>query len=195
MDSNVSRCSFPGKDRHYIAYHDREWGVPVFNDQCLFEKLSLEVFQCGLSWVTILKKREDLRNAFAGFAIEKVANLNAARLMWDKGIIRNRRKIDAVIHNARALQQLQKTTTLSDFAWIHVEYRPIINRYYQASQIPTHTAISEKLSKNLKRQGFLHIGPITVYAFMQAIGMVNDHLACCFRYKQCASLQREILKT
>jgi DNA-3-methyladenine glycosylase I len=177
----------------YTHYHDNEWGVPVDDDQKLFEKLVLEGFQAGLSWLTILKKRETFRQAFDGFNAEKIVrytDADKARLMADPGIIRNRLKIDATIDNARAYLALQNTTALSAFLWDFMDGRPQVNRYKAHGDVPPQTEISTKMSKALKAKGFRFVGPTTVYAFMQAMGFVNDHLTNCHRHAACAEKQK-----
>jgi DNA-3-methyladenine glycosylase I len=193
-DAVPVRCAWPGlQDPMYAHYHDTEWGVPHRDDQRLFEKLILEGFQAGLSWLTILKKRETFRDAFHGFHAEKIARYSAsdiARLMADPGIIRNRLKIEGAIHSARAYLALQERSTLSTFIWEHVPNGPIINRFESHLEVPTRTDISSRLSKNLKREGFRFVGPTSMYALMQSLGMVNDHLTACHRHDPCTRLQR-----
>ena len=171
-----------------IAYHDREWGVPVHDDQRLFEFLILEGAQAGLSWETILKKRENYRRAFSRFKphlIRRYDRKKVARLLDNPGIVRNRLKIEATITNARALHQVQKEFGSFDrYLWGFVEGKPIVNRWRRLSQIPAKTPLAEALIKDLKRRGFRFVGPTICYAFMQAVGMVNDHTVDCFRYKQ-----------
>jgi DNA-3-methyladenine glycosylase I len=194
VTDTLKRCTWPGiDDPIYRAYHDTEWGVPVTDDQKLFEKLILEGFQAGLSWLTILKKRETFRQAFHNFDATMIASYDdaeKARLMADPGIIRNRLKIDATIDNARALLALQETTTLAAFLWDFVDGKPRINRYTAHGDVPPQTEISAAISKALKAKGFRFVGPTTVYAFMQSMGFVNDHLAACHRHGDCASLQK-----
>jgi DNA-3-methyladenine glycosylase I len=190
---SLERCTWPGIDHPiYTRYHDTEWGVPVADDNKLFEKLILEGFQAGLSWLTILKKRETFRQAFHNFDATKIVrygDADKARLMVDAGIIRNRLKIDATIDNARALLALQETTTLSAFLWDFVDGKPRINRYQAHGDVPSQTETSVAISKALKIKGFRFVGPTTVYAFMQSMGFVNDHLATCHRHGACARLQ------
>jgi len=188
-----ARCGWAGTDPLYVAYHDTEWGVPVRDDRVLFEFLLLEGFQAGLSWLTILRKREAFRRAFAGFAPEKVARFGAreaARLMQDAGIVRNRAKIAAAGQNARAFLAVRKERgTFSDYVWEFVGGRPIVNRVRTPSDVPAETDASRALSKDLRRRGFNFVGPTICYAFMQATGLVNDHRIDCFRYRETARLR------
>ncbi len=188
------RCAWVGiADPDYQRYHDEEWGVPKSDDLALFEKLVLEGFQSGLSWLTILKKRENFRVAFHRFEPERIARWGAkdvARLLADPGIVRNRLKIEATIDNARALLQLRQRTTLAAFLWGLIDGRPQINKHRSFKTVPAQTPTSVAISKALKGEGFRFVGPTTVYAFMQATGMVNDHLVDCDRYEACAKLQR-----
>ena len=185
-DDGKVRCGWAGSDPLYREYHDTEWGVPARDDRVLFEFLILEGFQAGLSWITILRKREAFRRAFAGFAPERVARFGAresARLMADAGIVRNRAKIAAAASNARAFLAVRKERgTFSDYVWSFVGGRPIVNRYRALSELPAETEISRVLSKDLRRRGFNFVGPTICYAFMQATGMVDDHLVSCFRH-------------
>jgi DNA-3-methyladenine glycosylase I len=188
------RCPWArGGDPDYARYHDEEWGVPLLEDRALFEKIVLEGFQSGLSWLTILRKRENFRRAFDGFEPARMAGYgrrDIARLMADVGIVRNRSKIEAAIANARALLQLRKHTSLAAFLWGYLEGRPLINRHRSTSTVPAATPTSAAISKGLKAQGFQFVGPTTIYAFMQSAGMVNDHLVSCHRHGACAALQR-----
>lgn len=196
MSSTATRCPWAGiHDPEYARYHDEEWGVPKSDDRELFEKLILEGFQAGLSWLTILKKRPNFRAAFDGFAPEHVAaytGTDIARLMNDAGIVRNRNKIEATISNARACLELSRRHSLSDFLWGFVDGSPIINTRASFAEIPPQTDLSKRISKALKSEGFRFVGPTTVYAFMQSVGMVNDHLVTCHRHAPCAELQRAI---
>jgi DNA-3-methyladenine glycosylase I len=189
-----TRCPWAGiADPLYARYHDEEWGVPKTDDAQMFEKLVLEGFQAGLSWLTILKKRENFRKAFHGFDAARIARYGAkdvARLMADAGIVRNRLKIEATIDNARALLKLQERTGLADFLWGLADGRPQINEHRSFKTVPAQTPASKAVSKALIAEGFRFVGPTTVYAFMQAVGMVNDHLVSCFRYQPCARLQK-----
>ncbi len=190
----IVRCAWPGMtDPEYARYDDEEWGVPHANDRRLFEKLILEGFQAGLSWLTILKKRDNFRRAFHNFDAERMARYGARdikRLMADPGIVRNRLKIEAARDNARAYLALREKTTLAAFLWDHIDGRAIPNRFATLSQIPAQTPQSKAISKSLKAAGFRFVGPTTVYAFMQSVGMTNDHIVSCHRYASCARLQR-----
>ncbi len=192
------RCPWAGiADSEYARYHDEEWGVPLTRDEALFEKLALEGFQAGLSWLTILRKRENFRRAFDGFDIERIACYRAkdvARLMKDEGIVRNRAKIEATVDNAKAYLRLSERLSLKDFLWSFLEKGAVQNRFKSMSEIPAQTDLSKRISKALKGEGFRFVGPTTVYAFMQSAGMVNDHLINCHRHAPCAKLQRDIVK-
>jgi DNA-3-methyladenine glycosylase I len=184
--ANLPRCKWPGSDPLYIAYHDDEWGVPVRDDRTLFEMLQLEGAQAGLSWITILRKRENYRRAFDGFDPEKIARYTPAKiekLMADEGIVRNRLKIEGVVASAKAYLSLRKEgLTLSKFLWDFVDGKPIVNRLKPGGPFPAETEISQAISKALKKRGFKFVGPTIIYAFMQAVGMVNDHLVTCYRH-------------
>jgi DNA-3-methyladenine glycosylase I len=190
----IARCTWPGLDSpDYLLYHDTEWGVPCADDQKLFEKLILEGFQAGLSWITILRKREHFRKVFHGFAPEKVARFtekDIAQLMADPGIVRNKLKVEATISNARAFLKLQERTTLSAFLWGFQDGKPVINRHRTHGDVPPKTEVSTKMSKALLKEGFRFVGPTTLYAFMQSMGFVNDHLVGCHRHAACAQLQK-----
>ena len=192
--SELIRCPWSGiDDPEYTRYHDEEWGVPNADDRRLFEKLILEGFQSGLSWLTILKKRPNFRRAFRDFDAEKIAcftDKDKARLMADAGIIRNRLKIEASIDNARAFLKLQERTSLAAFLWGHLDGRPIIHARQSFKEVPPRTELSTAMSKALKKEGFRFVGPTTIYAFMQSSGFVNDHLVSCHRHGPCAKLQR-----
>jgi DNA-3-methyladenine glycosylase I len=192
--TELTRCPWAGiADPLYARYHDEEWGVPKADDRALFEKLVLEGFQAGLSWLTILRKRENFRRAFHGFDAERIARYGAkdvARLMADPGIVRNRLKVEATIDNARALLKLGQRTRLAAFLWGFFDGRPQINHHRSFKTVPPETPASKAISKALKAEGFRFVGPTTVYAFMQATGMVNDHLVSCPRHEACAELQR-----
>jgi len=180
----VKRCSWPSTELD-IAYHDKEWGVPVHDDRVLFEFLILEGAQAGLSWSTILKKRENYRRAFAGFDPKKVARFDASRrktLMKDEGIVRNRLKIDSTVTNARAFLAVQKEFGSFDrYVWA---FKPSYPSRKSSKDIPARTVESDALSKDLQRRGFRFVGSTICYAFMQAVGLVNDHLATCYRYRE-----------
>jgi DNA-3-methyladenine glycosylase I len=182
------RCPWTSSDPLYILYHDREWGVPVHDDRKLFEMLILEGAQAGLSWITILRKRENYRKAFDNFDAEKIARYNARdvrRLLKNEGIVRNRLKIEAVIRNAKTFLNVQKEFGSFDaYIWEFVGGKPKVNRWRTLKQIPSTTPESDAMSKDLKKRGFTFAGSTICYAFMQAVGMVNDHLVGCFRYKK-----------
>jgi DNA-3-methyladenine glycosylase I len=184
--SSPRRCAWCGTDPLYVAYHDQEWGVPSHDERHLFEMLILEGAQAGLSWSTILRKRTGYRAAFAGFEPERVARFGARdvqRLMRDEGIVRNRLKIEAAARNARAFLQVQEEFGGFDaYLWRFVNGKPIQNRWRGLGEIPARTARSDALSKDLKRRGFTFVGSTICYAFMQAVGMVNDHVVGCFRH-------------
>ncbi len=183
----LSRCRWVSDDPLYLDYHDREWGVPEWDDRALWEKLILDGFQAGLSWITILRKRESFRRAFVGFDPQAIARFGArdvTRLMADAGIVRNRAKIEATIGNARAYLALQEGSGFARFAWAFVGGKPRQNRLGPRSRIPAATDESRALSKALSQHGFRFVGPTIVYAWMQACGLVNDHLTSCFRYDQ-----------
>lgn len=182
-----NRCSWCGDDALYVDYHDREWGVPVHDPRALWEMLVLEGFQAGLSWITILRKREAFRRAFAGFDPVRIATWGEAdvrRLLEDPGIVRHKGKIEATITNARAYLHLQQTTPFNDYAWGFVDGAPMMNRFTEAGQVPAKTDLSTAISKDLKARGFRFCGPTTVYAWMQASGLVNDHMVDCFRHRE-----------
>ena len=184
------RCPWCGTDPLYVAYHDQEWGVPERDSRALFEKLVLDGFQAGLSWITILKKRDNFRAAFAGFTPEVLATWGApevARLLQNPGIVRHRGKIEGTIKSARAYLAIQTVESFSDFLWKFIGPTARQNRF-SAGQIPTQTATSQAMSKALKQAGFTFCGPTITYAFMQAVGMVNDHLVTCHRHDPVASL-------
>ena len=188
----LPRCPWPKGDRIYVAYHDEEWGVPEFDDQALYEKLILDGFQAGLSWITILRKRENFRRAFDGFQPELIARYGpkkVAALMADAGIVRNRAKIEGAILSARAyLDVMERGPGFSARLWDFLDGRPKTNRFRSVSQIPAQTELSQQISKELTRLGFKFVGPTIVYAFMQAVGMVNDHLVKCYRHAACREL-------
>jgi DNA-3-methyladenine glycosylase I len=188
--SEKIRCAWSGTDPTYVHYHDHEWGVPVKDDVRLFEFLVLEGAQAGLSWITILKKRDAYRKAFSGFDPEKVARYGARdvkRLLENEGIVRNRLKIESAIKNARAFLDVQeKLGSFSDYQWSFVDGRPIVNRFASMKEIPPRTPLSDAFSKDLKQRGFSFVGSTIIYAHMQAVGMVNDHVVDCFRHRACS---------
>jgi DNA-3-methyladenine glycosylase I len=190
------RCPWAGATgTEYARYHDEEWGVPMIDDRALFEKLTLEGFQAGLSWITILRKRENFRKAFHNFDAARIARFSErdiARLMNDEGIIRNRAKIEAAISNAKAYLALSERMPFSRFIWGVIDGRPIINSLKSVKDAPTETDASKRMSKALKAEGFRFVGSTTLYAFMQSTGMVNDHVVSCFRHAPCAKLQKTL---
>ncbi len=191
MDSQI-RCNWATKDGLYINYHDKEWGIPTYDDDKLFEYLILEGMQAGLSWLTILKKRENYRLAYDGFNPLKVANYNEAKkleLLNNTGLIRNKLKIEASIANAQAFLNIQKEfCSFKRYIWQFVNNKPIQNAFRSIKEIPAKTKLSYKISKDLKKRGFKFIGSTIIYAHIQATGMVNDHVVDCFRYKEVANL-------
>ncbi|WP_124979228.1 DNA-3-methyladenine glycosylase I [Nonlabens xiamenensis] len=182
------RCGWCQGDALYKAYHDQEWGVPVFDDHSLFEFLILEGMQAGLSWITILRKRNNYREALDEFDVHKIAGYGESKkkeLLENPGIIRNRLKIDSIVSNAQAYLKIQESYgSFSNFIWAYVDSKPIKNKLASYKDAPAQTALSQKISKDLKKLGFKFVGPTIVYAFMQAVGMVNDHEVNCFRYDQ-----------
>jgi DNA-3-methyladenine glycosylase I len=191
VENKIKRCSWCLEDTLYENYHDHEWGVPVHDEQRLFEFLILESFQAGLSWITILRKRENFRILFDQFDYKKVALFGAEKikvLMTDPGIIRNRQKIEAAVNNAQRFVDTQNEhQSFSSYLWRFVEGIPIQNNFNDPKAIHSKTKLSETISKDLKQRGFQFVGPTVIYAFMQATGMVNDHLVDCFRYRSLQS--------
>ena len=187
----LPRCAWVGQDPLYVAYHDDEWGVPEYDDRALYEKLVLDGFQAGLSWITILRKRDNFRRAFDDFQPEKVARYTpkkVERLMQDAGIVRNRLKIEGSVSSARAwLDVMERGPGFSKLLWDFVDGRPRINSPRSIEQVPAETELSRTISKELVRRGFKFVGPTIVYAFMQAVGMVNDHLVTCHRHPDFAA--------
>jgi DNA-3-methyladenine glycosylase I len=187
-DAMRSRCAWPGSDPLCLAYHDLEWGVPVHDDRLLFEFLTLEGAQAGLSWITILRKREAYRKAFAGFDPEAVARFDrskVARLLANEGIVRNRLKVESAISNARAFLKIQEEFGSFDaYQWRFVGGRPLRNAWKRMRDIPASTPVSDALSHDLKKRGFRFVGSTICYAHMQAVGMVNDHTVDCFRWRE-----------
>lgn len=192
---NKIRCPWCGSHSDYQHYHDTEWGVPVFNDAKLFETLLLETFQAGLSWLTILRKRENFRVAFDNFDLHKVAGYNAKKidaLCRDSGIVRNRLKINAAVNNANAFLNIQQSyRSFAQYIWSFVDHKPIQNNYRSLDQVPSTTVLSDQISLSLKKHGFKFVGSSIVYAHMQATGMVNDHLVNCFRFEEVKKLGQE----
>ena len=190
---SITRCPWPGiDDPLYARYHDTEWGVPLTDSQALFEKIVLEGFQAGLSWLTILRKRENFRRAFDQFDADKVAKYDAKdvrRLMGDAGIVRNLAKIEATIDNAKAYIAISARQSFASFIWSQLDGPPIQNTLASYRDAPSQTELSKRLSRSLKAEGFRFVGPTTVYAFMQSSGMTNDHLVTCPRHAACRKLQ------
>jgi DNA-3-methyladenine glycosylase I len=186
MKTQIKRCAWCEGDALYEQYHDQEWGLPIFDDLKLFEFLTLETFQAGLSWITILRKRENFKKAFDQFDFEKIAHFGEDKintLLGNEGIIRNKQKIVAAVNNAqRFITIREKYGTFSQYIWNFVEGKPLQNSFKTLEEIPAKTPLSEKISKDLKQNGFQFVGPTVVYAHMQATGMVNDHLVNCHRY-------------
>jgi len=188
------RCPWPKQNPVYVAYHDEEWGVPEFDDRALYEKLVLDGFQAGLSWITILRKRDNFRRAFDDFAPEKIARYPKRKiesLMKDAGIVRNRAKIEGAVSSARAwLRIMESGPGFSNLLWDHLDGQPKLNNFRTTRQVPAETALSQKISKELVGRGFKFVGPTIVYAFMQAVGMVNDHLVTCYRHGELTNPKR-----
>ncbi|HVJ17131.1 MAG TPA: DNA-3-methyladenine glycosylase I [Polyangiaceae bacterium] len=186
-----TRCGWCGSDPLYVRYHDEEWGVPQHDERKLFEFIVLEGAQAGLSWITILRKRAAYQKAFDRFDPRKVARYDArklASLMRDEGIVRNRQKLESAVKNARAFLAVQKEFgSFDEYQWRFVDGSPIVNRYRTLKEIPPRSAVSDALSKDLKQRGFSFVGSTIIYAHMQAVGMVNDHIVSCFRYRQLTS--------
>lgn len=188
MNDKEIRCGWVNQDPLYISYHDHEWGVPVYDDRQLFEYLNLEGAQAGLSWYTILKKRENYRQAFDHFEPAKIIRYDEnkiAELLQNEGIVRNKLKINAVITNAKAFYSVvEEFGSFQTYIWSFVDGKPIQNHYSEMSEVPATTEISDRLSKDLKKRGFKFVGSTICYAFMQAVGMVNDHITTCMCYKR-----------
>ena len=190
-----NRCEWCGTDLLYVKYHDDEWGVPLHDDRGLFELLILEGAQAGLSWLTVLKKRDNYRNAFNGFDPHKVASYSATdvhRLLADPGIVRNRLKIESTIRNARGVLAIREEFgSFDSFIWRYVDHHPKQNAWRSLAEVPTRTALSDTISKDLKKRGFNFVGSTICYAFMQAIGMVNDHVVGCFRHGEVKKIAQQ----
>ncbi|HMA58980.1 MAG TPA: DNA-3-methyladenine glycosylase I [Halanaerobiales bacterium] len=184
----MNRCDWAEGSEMYIKYHDKEWGVPVFDDKILFEFLILETAQAGLSWSTILKRRDNYKEAYDNYDIEKIASYEEAKrteLLNNKGIIRNKLKIDASINNAERVLKIQEEYgSFSRYLWSFTVFTPVINKSETLSEVPAETELSKTIAKNLKKKGFKFVGSVTIYAFLQAVGIVNDHLVDCFRYQE-----------
>lgn len=189
----MMRCAWCGDDPLYVSYHDTEWGVPVKDDHLLFEFLILETFQAGLSWITVLRKRENFRLAFDHFDYRTIAGYDEQKiqsLLQDPGIIRNKLKVRATVSNAQAFMEVQKEFgSFSNYIWGFVDHKPIINRFESMEEIPANTALSDTISKDLKKRGFKFVGTTVVYAHMQATGMVNDHVVGCFRHAEVTKIR------
>ncbi len=188
-----NRCPWPGVDPLYVAYHDTDWGVPEYDDRALFEKLILDGFQAGLSWITILRKRENFRAAFDGFDAERIVRYGPEKvesLVVDAGIIRHRGKIESTIKSARVYLDIQESSGFSNYLWDFIDGRVIQNSPRSMADIKTETEVSRRMSKDLKQRGFNFCGPTIIHAFMQAVGMVNDHLVECFRHEEVKALER-----
>jgi DNA-3-methyladenine glycosylase I len=186
----VCRCSWCGTDALYVHYHDTDWGVPEYDSRALWEKLILDGFQAGLSWITILRKRENFRTAFDGFKPEIIANYDAAKiesLMQDAGIVRNRLKIVGSVESAKAYLKIDD---FSNYMWSFVDGKPLQNQFSSMQHVPGKTDLAEKVSKDLKARGFKFVGPTIVYAFMQACGLINDHMVDCHRHEAVKKLVR-----
>ena len=190
-DDGRHRCTWPGVDPLYVDYHDSEWGVPEHDSRALFEKLLLDGFQAGLSWITILRKRDAFRAAFDNFDPARMARYDSRKLeklMNDAGIVRNRSKIESSVNSARAYLAIEEREGFSNYLWKYVDGKPLQNALKHAGEIQAETELSKRLSKDLKKAGFNFVGPTIVYAFMQAVGMVNDHLDGCYRCEECRKL-------
>jgi len=192
-DDGKWRCPWPGTDPFYVAYHDQEWGVPEYDGRALFEKLILDGFQAGLSWITILRKRERFREVFDGFQPEKIVHYGpekVAALMADPGIIRNKAKVEGTIIGARLWLEIEERQGFSRYLWDFIDGKPLQNTPRSHGEVQVETPLSQTISKELKARGFKFVGPTIVYAFMEAVGMVNDHLVDCYRHAECAELGR-----
>jgi len=191
----MNRCKWCGQDELYMKYHDEEWGKPVFDDNRQFEFLVLESAQAGLSWITILRKRESYRRAYENFNPSAVAGFDEEKvreLMNDEGIIRNERKIRASINNARRFLEVQEEFgSFYDYIWRFVDYKPVINKWKSESEIPARTELSEEISRDMKKRKFQFLGPVIIYSHLQATGLVNDHVMDCFRYEQLVKISNK----
>jgi DNA-3-methyladenine glycosylase I len=191
-----TRCWWPGVDPLYVAYHDTDWGVPETDDRALFEKLVLDGFQAGLSWITILRKRENFRKAFDGFDAQTMVRYSPEKLhslMQDAGIVRNRAKIEGVVPSARVFLDIQEKEGFANYLWKFVDGRPVQNNLVTRANVQAETKVSQAISKDLKARGFTFCGPTIVYAFLQACGLVNDHLVGCYRHAEVAELGSKIV--
>jgi DNA-3-methyladenine glycosylase I len=191
-DDGISRCAWCGREAIYVHYHDTDWGVPEYDPRALWEKLILDGFQAGLSWITILKKRENFRTAFDGFDPEVIARYDAQKLralMTDSGIVRNKLKVEASVSNAQAYLKIED---FSGYLWDRLDGRVIQNARRSMAEVPAQTPLAETISKDLKKRGFRFVGPTIVYAFMQACGLVNDHMVTCHRHAAVKELERKL---
>ena len=189
----TDRCGWCGTEQIYVEYHDTEWGVPEYDSRTLWEKLILDGFQAGLSWITILKKRDNFRAAFNGFDPNEIATWGepeVERLLQDSGIIRHRGKIEATIGNARAWQKIEQREGFDQFLWNYIDGKPLQNHFASLDEVPAQTPLSQQISKDLKKEGFKFCGPTIVYAFLQATGLINDHLVTCPCHDRVAKLAR-----
>ncbi len=187
QETTINRCTWCGNDPLYIEYHDTEWGVPVKDDKTFFEFLLLETFQAGLSWITILRKRENFRNAFDDFDYKKISKYKQAKidsLLQNEGIIRNKLKVNSAVINAQKFMEVQQEFgSFSDYIWQFVDGQQIQNHFETNANIPANTMLSDSISKDLKKRGFKFVGSTVIYAFLQATGLVNDHISTCFKYE------------
>ncbi|MEA3284955.1 MAG: DNA-3-methyladenine glycosylase I [Synergistota bacterium] len=191
--NDIFRCPWCGEDPLYVDYHDREWGVPLKDDRALFELLCLEGAQAGLSWITVLRKREEYRRVFDRFDPSAVARYDQRRIdeiLTDQGIIRNRLKVRSVVENARGFLDLQEREgSFSEYLWGFVDGKTIVNRWKSISQVPPETDLSRRISMDMKKKGFRFVGPVIIYSLIQSAGLVNDHLVGCFRHDECSKMQ------
>ena len=189
--NKIKKCDWCLKEKIYIEYHDKVWGVPEFKSEKLFEKLILEIFQAGLSWLTVLRKTENFRLAFNNFSAESISEYNEKKindLMNNSNIIRNKKKITSIIINAKVFLQIENSTGFNNFLWKYVDYDPIDNKLKNIKMMKSYSALSKTISDDMKRMGFVFCGPIIIYSLMQACGMVNDHLISCHRYSEIKKL-------
>ncbi len=192
-EDGIDRCGWAGTAPDYVAYHDEEWGVPEYDSRALFEKLLLDGFQAGLSWIAILRKRDNFRAAFDNYdpaIMARYDDAKKAELMQDAGIVRNRLKIESSVTNAQAYLEIEAAQGFDTYLWDFMDGRPLVNQFERLEDVPAATPLAERISKDLKKRGFRFVGPTIVYAFMQAVGMVNDHLVQCHRHEACQKLAR-----
>ena len=194
----LKRCPWSDSSEMYIKYHDEEWGVPVFDDKTLFEFLTLETAQAGLSWSTILKRRENYKKAYDNYDIIKVASYDEKKIkemLDNEGIIRYRLKIESSINNAKMFLKVQKEYgSFSNYLWSFVDHKPVVNNWEKLSEVPVESELSKKIAKDIKSKGFKFVGSVTIYAYLQAVGVVNDHLTDCFRYDEIKDSYKEVFK-